>query len=432
MKHNLHRVLALCLATLLFLGAAIYTVAAAAEDPAVIFYGNTQEIRFERALPFLGNQQPDLFKNLKGLMPGDTVTQQIEVGAKKLLNSRVYLYLRAENPNEDYITLVETYGHWVEFKVKNGNQEITGNLADGVLLGVFSRDDTQTIEVTVSIDIEAGNELQDLVAEIDWVFTAEIFQNVFPPIRPDPDVEPSDLPWLTDDHVNYIIGYSDGLVHPERSMTRAEAATVFYRLLTEEVRDQIWSDQTSYSDVNSESWFYIAICTLTNGGVLKGYPDGTFRPDAPITRAELATIISRFDTKFGELEVTASFDDVTGHWSEPYVEFSATRGYVLGYPDGTFRPDQPITRAETVTMINRCLDRAVDEKGLCEGYITWPDNIEGDWYYYDIIEAANHHDYARSKREVEQQDYCYENWTKLQSPIDWKKHETEWLRDLVK
>ena len=114
------------------------------------------------------------------------------------------------------------------------------------------------------------------------------------------------------------------------------------------------------------------------------------------------------------------------------MEFSATRGYVLGYPDGTFRPDQPITRAETVTMINRCLDRAVDEKGLCEGYITWPDNIEGDWYYYDIIEAANHHDYARSKREVEQQDYCYENWTKLQSPIDWKKHETEWLRDLVK
>lgn len=426
---KLLRVLAICLATALFLGAAIYTVAAAGKEPAVMYNGKSQEIEFERALPFLGNKQPDLFPDLKGLMPGDSVTQRITVGAKNLYNARVYLYLKAENPNEDYKTLMETYGDWVTFQVKNGSHDITGDLSKGVLLGIFAYDKAQNLDVTLSIDIEAGNEIQDMVAEVDWVFTAEILPNIYPPIRPD---DPRDLPWLTDDHVNYIMGYPDGTVRPDQSITRAEVATIFYRLLTDEAREMIWSSENIYPDVKTDDWFYIAICTLTNGGILKGYPDGTFRPDQPITRAELATIITRFDTQFGILEVTENFADVSGHWSEFYVEFAATRGYVLGYPDGSFRPDQPITRAETVTMVNRCLDRAVDEEGLCEGYTVWPDNPKGDWYYYDMIEATDYHDFSRSKRKVEDQDYRYENWTRIKEPIDWKKHEIEWHRNLSK
>lgn len=426
---KLLRVLAIFLASALFVGAAIYTVAGAGKVPAVMYNGKSEEIEFERALPFLGNKEPDLFPDLKGMMPGDSVTQRITVGAKNLYNQRVYLYLKAENPNEDYKTLMETYGDWVTFKVQNGSHDITGDLSEGVLLGVYGYDNTQHLDVTLSIDIEAGNELQDLVAEVDWVFTAEILPNFYPPIRPE---DPDDLPWLTDDHVNYIMGYPDGTVRPDQSITRAEVATIFYRLLTEEARAQIWSSDNIYPDVKSEDWFYIAICTLTKGGILKGYPDGSFRPDRPITRAELATIITRFDSQFGVLKVTENFEDVSGHWSEYYVEFSATRGYVLGYPDGTFRPDQPITRAETVTMVNRCLDRAVDEEGLCEGYTVWPDNPKGDWYYYDMIEATDYHDFSRSKRKVEDQDYRYENWIRIKEPIDWKKHEVEWHRNLSK
>ena len=131
------------------------------------------------------------------------------------------------------------------------------------------------------------------------------------------------------------------------------------------------------------------------------------------------------------LETTEAFADVEGHWAERYVEFAATRGYVIGYPDGSFRPDQAITRAETVTMVNRCLKRAVDNEGLIDDYFPWPDNPPTEWYYYELIEAANYHDYVRSKRPVDEQVYNYENWTVIHEPINWKRHEQEWLRDLV-
>ena len=423
MKKMLRSVTALLLAVILTVGAAVPASAASLTDPTVFYNGYTKEIEFRNAIPFGDNTQPDLFVNMKNMMPGDSVTQKISIGARNMGLDGARIWLRAENPNADYTKLMETYGHWVTFRVLNGEEEITGNLADGVELGTFYFNQTTTVTVELDIDIEAGNELQALVAEIDWVFTAE----VIPTVIPDPGVDDGDVPWLTDDHINYIIGYPDNTVRPQGSITRAEVATIFYRLLKDEVREDWFSTTTIYPDVNAGDWFYVAVCTLTNGGILEGYPDGTFQPNDPISRAELATILSRFDMKYQEIVPDHTFPDVKTHWAKDPVEFAATRGYVVGYPDGYFRPDRDITRAETVTMVNRCLRRAVDEIGLTEDYLTWPDNQKGSWYYYEIIEAANYHDYARSERPVENHSYTYENWTYLHELIDWAYVEREWI-----
>jgi hypothetical protein len=400
----------------------------AASEPTVIYNGQKQQFEFGSAWPFGNRTAADLFPDLKGLMPGDRVTQEIQVGAKNLGANQVRIYLRAENPSEDYTTLLYTYGQWVELTVKNGTAEITGDLKHGVLLGTFSNNHKSTVSVTFRVDPEAGNALQSLVAEVDWVFTAEVLPIVDDPvIPPSPEEDTNYLPQLTQDHINYIIGYEDNLVHPEASITRAEVATIFYRLLTDSAREEMWCTESIYPDVTEKDWYYVAVCTLTNGGILKGYLDGTFGPDRPITRAELATIISRFDSQFGQMETNVSFADTEGHWAEEYVAFSEARKYVLGYPDGTFRPDQDINRAETVTMVNRCLKRAVDSKGIMDDCITWPDNLADSWYYYEIIEAANYHDYVRSHREVEEQTFNYEDWTYLYPPIDWAWVEREWL-----
>jgi len=429
----LKRILPTILSAATVVGAAGYVIGAASSDPVVVYNGAKKEIEFRNALPFLGNREPDLFPEMKDLMPGDSVTQEITVGAENIGFDRVRIYLRAENPNEDYQTLLEEYGHWVDFQVRRENTIITGNLERGVLLGIFENGMEQTLNIKLSIDIEAGNALKNLIAEVDWVFTAEVMEAPVipiipkPPVLPQPDTEESDLLLLTSDHINYIIGYDDGLVHPEASITRAEVATIFYRLLSDAAREEMWCTESRYPDVTEEDWYYIAISTLTNGGMLVGYPDGTFRPDEPITRAELATIISRFDTKFGSMEHTEAFPDTEGHWAEEYIDFSAVRRYVIGYPDGTFRPDQDITRAETVTMVNRCLQRSVDEEGLTEEYINWPDNTADAWYYYEILEAANYHDYLRSDRPAEEQAFCHEDWTELIDPIDWAYVEKEWI-----
>lgn len=401
-----------------------YIAFGASSQPAVIFDGQSRQIEFENAWPFGNNTQPDLFTNMKELMPGDSVSQEITIGAKNMGTNTVRIHLRAENPNEDYVKLLKTYGHWVSFTVKNGDAEFAGDLENGVVLGTFNSKDKATVTVELAIDLRAGNELQGLIAQVDWVFTAEML----PPGLPAPDIDEDDIPWLTKKHINYIVGYDDGLVKPHASITRAEVATIFFRLLTDEVRDELWSTESIYPDVTEEDWFYVAVCTLTKGGILEGYPDGSFQPNEPITRAELATMITRFDTKFGKLAITEQFPDVEGHWAEEYIEFAATRKYVIGYPDGSFKPEQDITRAETVTMVNRCLQRAVDEEGLTEEYITWPDNLTGTWYYYEILEAANYHEYQRSGRDVEGQIYKYENWTEWLEPIDWVKVEQEWIR----
>lgn len=222
-----------------------------------------------------------------------------------------------------------------------------------------------------------------------------------------------------DDHVAYIMGYPDGTVQPEGEITRAEACTIFFRLLTDSSRDYYFARTNDYSDVNAGDWFNNAISTLSNAGIVTGYNDGTFRPNQPITRGEMAKIIANFaNLKYGG----KTFTDLAGHWSKSYVELAAGNGWIAGYPDGSFRPDQKITRAETVTMINRVLDRvpAKESRLLSRSImLTFPDNNPGDWYYIAIQEASNSHEYQRSVYETTGD----EMWTKLIDNVDWTKLE---------
>lgn len=222
-----------------------------------------------------------------------------------------------------------------------------------------------------------------------------------------------------DDHVAYIMGYPDGTVQPEGEITRAEACTIFFRLLTDSSRDYYFARTNDYSDVNRGDWFNNAISTLSNAGIVTGYNDGTFRPNQPITRGEMAKIIANFANLN---KGTKSFTDLSGHWSKTYVELAAGNGWIAGYPDGSFRPDQKITRAETVTMINRVLERVpAKELRLLSRSImlTFPDNKPGDWYYIAIQEASNSHEYQRSVYETTGD----EMWTKLIDNVDWTKLE---------
>ena len=222
-----------------------------------------------------------------------------------------------------------------------------------------------------------------------------------------------------DDHVAYIMGYPDGNVQPEGQITRAEACTIFFRLLTESSRDYYFSRTNDYTDVKAGDWYNNAISTLSNAGIVTGYNDGTFRPNQPITRGEMAKIIANFANLN---KGTKSFTDLSGHWSKTYVELAAGNGWIAGYPDGSFRPDQKITRAETVTMINRVLERvpAKESRLLSRSImLTFPDNNPGDWYYIAIQEASNSHEYQRSVYETAGD----EMWTKLIENVDWTKLE---------
>ena len=225
----------------------------------------------------------------------------------------------------------------------------------------------------------------------------------------------------TQDHDAYLLGYEDSTVRPEGSITRAEVATIFFRLLTDESRDKFWSQTNDYTDVPADAWYNSAVSTLSNAGILDGYEDGTFRPDGNITRAEFATITARF--------LEASYDggncfpDIDGHWAAEYINEAANAGIVDGYEDGTFRPQQNITRAEAVTMVNRTVDRHPDADHLLDNMVTWPDNPESAWYYAQIQEATNAHAYTMH---TDQEDAPYEIWTELLPNRDWSALEQAW------
>ena len=239
------------------------------------------------------------------------------------------------------------------------------------------------------------------------------------PSKPDNTVEIPDEDALglnTDDHFAYIIGYPDGTVQPNGQITRAEATTIFFRLLTEESRSANLTKTNGYTDVASDAWYNTAVSTMTKAGIVDGYPDGTFRPDAPITRAEMAKIISLF-AKLDKSE--SRFSDIAGHWAEAYIKLAAGNGWIVGYPDGTFGPQRNITRAETATMINRVLDRVPYEEShlLSRGVMQiWPDANPGDWFYLAMQEATNSHDYERNAKWAA----ADEQWTALRETRDWK------------
>ena len=218
-----------------------------------------------------------------------------------------------------------------------------------------------------------------------------------------------------DDHYAYIQGYADGTVRPNANITRAQVATIFFRLLDEDVRSDYLTTYNTFPDVNADYWANTAISTMASLGVINGRNSGLFDPDAYITRAEFAAICARFDDS--NVSGFDSFTDTFGHWAEEEIGRAAALGWIQGYDDGTFRPNQYITRAQAVTMINRVLCRLPeDEDDLLPGMNVWTDCREGDWCYLAIQEATNSHDYVTKDR-------VYETWTDLNRAPDWSRYE---------
>lgn len=236
--------------------------------------------------------------------------------------------------------------------------------------------------------------------------------------KPKPTVEiPDDdaLGLNNTDHFAYIVGYGNGEVQPQNSITRAEVAAIFFRLLEDGIRNENFTHQNDFSDVAADAWYCSSVSTLSRMGIIAGYPDGTFRPNAPITRAEFAAIATRFDNNGDKTPV--SFTDIIGHWAEGEITVAANHGWVSGYGDNTFRPQNQITRAETMSLVNRVLKRLPETSAdLLPDMITWTDNADtSSWYYLPVQEATNSHYYEFKENSK------YEKWTELRETRDWSK-----------
>ena len=251
-------------------------------------------------------------------------------------------------------------------------------------------------------------------------YTAKWTRNYTPrPYTPPTVVIPDDdaLGLNTTDHFAYIVGYGNGEVRPQNNITRAEVATIFFRLLTDDVRDENLTKTNRYSDVAATSWYNTAVSTLSSMGIITGYPDGTFRPNAAITRAEFAAIAARFDND-GD-KTAAKFSDIATHWAKDEISIAYNNGWINGYPDGTFGPQRDITRAETMTLVNRVLNRQPEtEDDLLPNMTVWTDNANPKaWYYLAVQEATNSH-YYKFKTNSK-----YEKWTELRETRDWTQLE---------
>lgn len=441
----------------LVLGIVGVTWAAEGDMPTVVFDAAAKEFRFLNCSPYTDasgtRAYPNLFKSdaFRGLMPGDSAEQQIKVRVVNAGSNTVKMYLKSENPNEDYAQLLSVGTHPATLTVKfaseattapfipglktkstasGGTLSYTEPISDSTYLGSYSGFSSERdIDVSFHIPKEAGSELQGLTAEVDWVFLAEIIPAdpgpgpVTP--TPSPELQPVNprkpsrdvADWkvdLIENHVAYIIGLDDGLIHPEKNITRAEVATIFFRLMTTECRERNWSETNTFTDVPSNAWYNTAISTLFNAGVLNGYPDGSFRPNEPITRAEFVTIAYRIvSAKYPQPN---TFTDTQGHWASDAIDSAQTLGLLTGYPDGTFRPGNTISRAEVITICNRVLGRAPDIRYLLDDMIQWPDNQDPDaWYYLDIQEATNTHLHGYSEKDYGDREY----WIRLEMNIDW-------------
>lgn len=280
--------------------------------------------------------------------------------------------------------------------------------------------DIYTCKVT-SVPIEnTGTHVKFTVSRAGFSPFVLVWDEYNTPITPIPEPDDSPVGLNTEDHVAYIIGYEDGTVRPGTNITRAEVATIFFRLLTDETRESYWSQSSGFTDVASGAWYNNAVSTLTRAGILDGYEDGSFRPNASITRAEFTKIAVSFFKHAGGAS-SSPFNDVPDSaWYAEFVKAAAELGLIDGYEDGTFRPNAPITRAEACTIVNRTLGRAPDKDNLLPEHemLTWPDNSRDAWYYAQIQEATNSHDY--------QWLGAIELWTAKLAERDWDALEKEW------
>jgi len=219
----------------------------------------------------------------------------------------------------------------------------------------------------------------------------------------------------------FLVGYSDGTVRPTANITRAEVATIFFRLMSDEDRAELWSQTNPFPDVAPERWYNNAVSTMAAGGFFTGRPNGTFAPDIPITRAEFVVVIAR--VMGAECDGVLRFPDTVGHWAETYINAAASEGWITGFPDGTFRPDQVLNRAEAAALINRKQERvAYSEEYKLEHMLRFPDNTNpNSWHYLYIKSATNSYTSVLDGRAY---DYgyvsgLYESWVRLIPRRDW-------------
>ena len=288
--------------------------------------------------------------------------------------------------------------------------------------------DTSEFHLVVTVEANGNGQLEATVSmwfndELMPLETGILFSNTIDTGKDDyypiiiPTIINKDTGMLNKtDHFAYVIGYPDGTVHPNGQITRAEVATIFFRLLRDEVRDGAFTTSNTYSDVAYGKWYNNPISTMSALGIITGYPDGTFKPNKPITRAEFAAIAARFDeTQSGK---SATFSDVIGHWAAKEIGIAYYNDWIKGYPDGTFKPDQNITRAEAMTLINRVLERKPESPAdLLTNMNKWTDNMDtSKWYYLDVQEATNSHGYTRKT-------FNYELWRQMLPDPDWSRYE---------
>ena len=354
--------------------------------------------------------------------PKVSITKTADKTAVKVGDKVTYTIV-VENKGNVELTGVKVTDTFVaggkgKLTVKSGSLEI-GTLAVGetatiVLEYTTVADDVKGLKNQAEVD---ANEVQDKADTEEVKVTKKN-----DPVKP---VGPSKPQLNKADHYAYIVGYPDGLVHPEKNITRAEVATIFFRMLLDESREDFWAQENWFFDVMPTDWFNNAVSTLANANLINGYPDGNYRPNANITRAEFATIAIRFFLE-EDVEITENnLSDVKGHWAEANIDLAYALNLINGYPDGTFRPDQQITRAEAMTIVNRVLERAPHKDHLLDDMIEWPDNMDEDiWYYADVQEATNSHEFYKTKDKDE--DKAHEIWTELLPVRDWVALEQAW------
>ena len=272
-----------------------------------------------------------------------------------------------------------------------------------------------TAEETVDVDVDWDNDRPNRPSRPSRDDEDEEDEEPEEVAEPEREYEPAYL--NTEDHYAYITGYSDGTVRPLNDITRAEVATIFFRLLTDEARETYWSTISGYSDVSAGDWYNNAVSTLSNMGVIGGYPDGTFGPNDTISRAEFVAIATRFFDYTARYE--GAFSDVSSAaWYADYIQAGVELGLVAGYPDGTFDPDGAISRAEACAIVNRVLGR-VPHADYLLGWsvmVVWEDNQNTNaWYYADIQEATNSHDFQW----IEEDGETVESWTEKLEERDW-------------
>ena len=366
-----------------------------------------------------------------------TVTDKLETLTKDVTID-LYYYLNVEGGND----IPDAWEYRLTFKVVNGEWTNGGN-ADFVTYVQFKdqktgeafKDEAVVVPVTripavgdkPNSGYHAGawdtSPYDNYKVQKDTVFTYTYAKNSSGgssggghhrrPTVTIPDDVPTGL--NGDDHYAYIVGYPDKTVRPQNGITRAEVATIFFRLLTDETRNANSTKSNSYSDVAAGAWYNHAVSTLSAMGIVKG-SNGKFNPNAPITRAEFAAIAARFDDKANT--TTADFSDIASHWAKNEISAASNNGWITGYPDGTFRPDNKITRAEAMTLVNRVLKRLPEtEEDLHDDMIKWSDNSDvSQWFYLDVQEATNSHYYQTKENQ-------FEKWTKLRETRDWTELE---------